>query len=352
MKPVATISLICLVLLTSLSWINAVKKPTPLAFPKPKGWPDPSYDFRKNPLTKEGFDLGRKLFYDEKLSKDSTLSCASCHQQFAAFSTFEHSLSHGYNNTLTTRNAPSLQNLAWEKAFMWDGRIKQLDAQPISPLTAPNEMGANLDTIISRLSKDSAYRRLFTAAFGDPVITTQRMTKALSQFMVMLISADSKYDRVMRGEDSFALPEQLGYAIFKQKCSTCHKEPFFTDYSYRNTGLPMDNTLSDVGRMKATGVRKDSMAFKVPSLRNVALTFPYGHDGRFLTLLSVMEHYRKNMIVSEGTDSLLKHRIVLSNFEVGQLTAFLHALTDTGFVTNPDFAPPGYKITPNFAHVH
>jgi cytochrome c peroxidase len=342
MKPVATICLIVSVLLTSLSWINATHKPTPLAFPQPKGWPAPSYDFKKNPLTEEGFYLGRKLFYDERLSEDSTISCASCHQQFAAFSTFEHALSHGYNNSLTTRNAPSLQNLAWEKEFMWDGRIGTLDAQPISPLTAPNEMGSNLDTINRRLRKDPEYKKLFTAAFGDPDITIERITKALSQFMLMLISADSKYDRVMRGEDSFLLPEKLGYTLFQQKCSSCHREPLFTDYSYRNTGLPIDLTLNDYGRVKATGTPKDSMAFRVPSLRNVALTYPYGHDGRFLTLLSVMEHYRKNTI----------QHIPLSNFEVGQLTAFLKALTDTGFVKNPNFAPPGYKIIPNFSHLH
>lgn len=324
----------------------------PMKLPVPSGWPAPYYDFKKNPLTLEGFLLGRKLFYDERLSKDSTISCASCHQQFGAFATFEHSLSHGVDNNLTTRNAPALQNLAWQKEYMWDGGINHLDLQPLAPLTATNEMGATIANVLLKLRRDSAYPRMFREAFGDTLINTQRMNKAFSQFLVMLVSATSKFDRVRQGKDSFLLPEKLGYAIFEQKCSSCHKEPLFTDLTYRNTGLPMDNTLNDYGRMKITGDRKDSLKFKVPSLRNVAITRPYGHDGRFFSLLNIFEHYRKNMIVTPLTDSILQHRLPLSNFEIGQLTAFLNTLTDTSFLKNPLFAPPGYVITPVFIHRH
>lgn len=178
------------------------------------------------------------------------------------------------------------------------------------------------------------------------------MNHAMSQFMLMLVSSNSKYDKVMRGEAEFILPEKLGYEIFKQKCNACHREPLFTDFSYRNTGLPIDSTLLDYGRMKITGDKKDSLKFKVPSLRNVAVTFPYGHDGRFFSLQNVYEHYRNRMVVMPNTDSLLLHKMPLSNYETGQLTAFLRTLTDTSFMKNPDFAPPGYEITPDFIHYH
>ena len=326
--------------------------PTPMTLPIPAGWPAPLYDLEKNPLTKEGFELGRKLFYDERLSRDSTISCASCHQQFGAFATYEHPLSHGIGNTLTTRNAPALQNLAWQKEYMWDGGITHLDLQPLAPLTATNEMGETIGHVLNKLRRDTAYPRLFLKAFGDTTINTQRMDRALSQYLVLLISADSKYDKVKAGRDSFSLPERLGYAIFQKKCSSCHREPLFTDNSYRNTGMTLDTTLGDLGRMRITGDPSDSLKFKVPSLRNVAITHPYGHDGRFFTLLNVFEHYRKNMIATPLTDSLLQRRLPLSNFEIGQLTAFLNTLTDTSFLRNPLFAPPGYNITPVFIHRH
>lgn len=336
----------------AIAGVDNTQKPTPLSFPIPPGWPAPSYDFKKNPPTLQGFVLGRRLFYDERLSRDSTISCASCHQQFGAFATYEHSLSHGVGNTLTSRNAPALQNLAWQKEYMWDGGISHLDLQPLAPMTAVNEMGETVGNVLHKLRRDTGYQRMFKEAFGDTTINTQRMTKALSQFVLMLVSAQSKYDRVTRGKDSFLLPERLGYAIFQKKCSSCHKEPLFTDGSYRNIGLTLDNTLNDYGRMKITGSRQDSLKFKVPSLRNVAITHPYGHDGRFFSLLNVFDHYRKNMQLTLLTDTILQHRLPLSNFEIGQLTAFLNTLTDTAFLKNPFFAPPGYNITPMFIHRH
>ncbi|MBX2931150.1 MAG: cytochrome-c peroxidase [Chitinophagaceae bacterium] len=333
-------SLVCIVCV-GVGFISIKKhKPTPLKFIVPKGWQKPLYDFKKNPLTVEGFELGKKLFYDERLSKDNTISCASCHQQFSAFANYDHNFSHGFNNSFTTRNAPALQNLAWQKEFMWDGGINHLDVQPISPITAENEMAETLENVIDKLKQDTAYQRMFKAAFGNDVINTQRMGKALSQFMLMLVSSNSKYDRVMRGKDSFILPEKLGYEIFQQKCVSCHKEPFFTDFSYRNIGMPLDATLNDIGRMKITGQSTDSLKFKIPSLRNVNITSPYGHDGRFFALSNVFEHYRKNMQPIATTDRLLKNKMPLSNFQIGQLTAFLYTLTDSSFINNPMFAPP------------
>lgn len=323
-----------------------------MSLPIPPGWPVPRYNLKSNPLTREGFFLGRKLFYDTRLSRDSSLSCASCHQQFGAFATYDHPLSHGIDNALTTRNAPALQNLAWCTEFMWDGGINHLDLQPLAPLTATNEMGETLASVIHKLRRDTAYPRLFKAAFGDTAITTARLTKAFSQYLIRLVSANSKYDRVMQNKDSFTLPEKLGYAIFRQKCSSCHREPLFTDGSYRNIGMPPDQTLNDYGRMRITGKREDSLKFRVPSLRNAAITHPYGHDGRFFSLLNVFDHYRKNMQLSPGVDTTLLHRLPLNNFEIGQLTAFIGALTDTAFLRDTLFAPPEYPITPIFIHRH
>jgi cytochrome c peroxidase len=343
--------LVCMVCV-GIGFVEIKKhQPTPLKFTVPKGWPKPIYNFKNNPLTVEGFELGKKLFYDERLSKDSTISCASCHQQFSAFATYDHNFSHGYNNTFTTRNAPALQNLAWQKEFMWDGGINHLDVQPITPILAENEMAETLENVIKKLKKDTAYLRMFKAAYGDNAINTQRITRALSQFMVMLISSNSKYDRVKREEDTFNLPEKLGYEIFKQKCVSCHTEPFFTDFTYRNTGITKDATIDDIGRMRITGNNKDSLKFKVPSLRNVDITFPYGHDGRFMTLSNVFEHYRKNMQPIHTTDTLLKNKLYLSNFQIGQLTAFLFTLTDSAFIKNPMFAAPTYT-KPILLHQH
>jgi cytochrome c peroxidase len=194
---------------------------------------------------------------------------------------------------------------------------------------------------------------MFKAAFGPAtVINTQKLTMALSQFVVMLVSSNSKYDKVMRGEAEFILPEKLGYEIFTSKCSSCHKMPLFSDFTYRNTGLKLDTTLNDFGRMKITSDKNDSLKFKVPSLRNVAVTAPYGHDGRFFSLQNVYEHYRNRIVIGPNTDSLLLHKIPLSNYEMGQITAFLRTLTDTTFLKNPDFAPKGYDITPFFIHYH
>lgn len=309
----------------------------------PQGWPPIRYLLDSNQLTQEGIDLGRRLFYDGRLSKDGNFPCASCHQPFAAMANFEHNLSHGFNNQFTTRNAPGLANLAWQTAFNWDGGITHLDLQPLHPLTASNEMAENLDTVIFKLKKDTSYRRLFAAAFGSPVINTQRITKALSQFLLTLVSASSKYDRVMAGRDSFNLPERLGYAMFQEKCAGCHPGPLFTDYSYRNNGITLDTTLKDVGRMGITHQADDSLKFKVPSLRNVMITFPYMHDGRYYSIFDVLDHYSKKMTVGPTTDPLLQHKMPLSNFEKGQIVAFLMALTDSSFLKNERFVQPVYN---------
>jgi cytochrome c peroxidase len=330
------VTVFCLVAFTNKT------KPSPVKFVVPKGWPKPMYNFKENPLTKEGIALGRMLFYDEILSKDSSISCATCHQQYAAFSTYDHNLSHGINNAVTNRNAPALQNLAWQKEFMLDGGINHLDAQALAPLTAENEMAETIENVIKKLQRSSRYKAMFKAAFGTEEITTQKFTKAISQFVLTLVSSNSKYDRVMRGEDTFILPEKLGYDIFKQKCVSCHKEPFFTDFSYRHNGMPLDEYIQDEGRKVISRKSEDSLKFRVPSLRNVGVTAPYGHDGRFYGLYNVFEHYRNKMQPSATTDSLLKNKLHLSNFQIGQLTAFLRTLTDSSFLQNEAFMHPLY----------
>lgn len=338
------IHILFLLLVICTAWITTdrfVFKSKPVKFEIPKGWPQPVYDFTKNPLTQEGILLGKTIFYDPQISKDGTISCGSCHQQFGAFNTYDHNLSHGLENMLTTRNAPALFNLAWQKEFMWDGGINHLDLQFLAPLTAHNEMGETVDGVISKMKASPQYKKMFKAAFGDEIISTERIGKAVSQFLLTLVSSNSKYDKVKRGEANFNLPEGLGYEIFKQKCISCHTEPFFTDFSYRDIGIPEDAYLQDKGRMKITSLSTDSLKFRVPSLRNVAVSFPYGHDGRFYSLMNVFEHYRRNMVVTKNTDPILRNKLPLSNYEIGQLKAFLGTLTDSVFLQDIRFAPPG-----------
>jgi len=306
----------------------------------PAGWPKPATDiFAKNRLTKQGFQLGKKLFYDGRLSKDGNFPCASCHQQFAAFVSYDHDFSHGYNNTFTTRNAPPLFNLAWMTKMHWDGGINHIEVQPLSPITAKNEMAETLDSVLYKLKKDTAYPRLFKAAFGTPEINSQRMLKAIAQFTGSIVSSNSKYDKVQRGEASFTPGEQNGYNFFKAKCAACHKEPLFTDNSFRNNGMAVNTYLHDYGRLKITGNKNDSLKFKVPSLRNVMLTFPYMHDGRYYSLGTAIDHYRKNIITTQPTlDSLLKTRIAISDREKNDLIYFLNTLTDTTMTRNPRFS--------------
>jgi cytochrome c peroxidase len=327
--------------------------PTPLKLKIPKGWPKPPTDiFATNKLTEQGFQLGKKLFYDGRLSKGGEISCASCHQQFASFATFDHDLSHGVNNTFSTRNAPALMNLAWSKDLHWDGGINHIEVQPLSPMTAPNEMGETLDSILFKLKQDSVYPRMFKAAFGDKAITSQRLLKALAQFTGSLVSSDSKYDKVMRKEAVFTSYEQSGYEVFKANCAACHKEPLFTDNSYRNNGL-YRNRFKDIGRQKVTQRSSDSLKFKVPTLRNVQVSFPYMHDGRIYTLYQVVDHYRTGLVITQPTvDSLLKNRIKMTDKQKNELVYFLYTLTDTSFIKDPRLAPEKLSATDRINTTH
>lgn len=312
---------------------------TPLYLQVPHKWPKPKYDFKKNPITEEGFQLGRNLFYDPILSRDGTISCESCHSQSTGFTHVDHQLSHGIEGKVGTRNSMALINLAWKKDFMWDGGVNNLEMQPLNPITNPSEMGETLENVIAKLQRSEKYRTLFSKAFGDEKVTSQRLLKALAQFTVMLSSSNSKYDKVMRKETAFTSQEQHGYDLFKTNCASCHKEPLFSDDKFENNGLAIDETLNDFGRIKITNRTEDKLRFKIPTLRNSQFTFPYMHDGRFKTLTEVVKYYN-----SLGHDKNLPKELAqpmnLSDNDRVDLVAFLQTLTDKEFLSDKRFSFP------------
>ena len=306
----------------------------------PVGFPQPNYIFQDNPLSKEGFELGRKLFYDGRLSIDNEHPCSSCHQQIAGFGTFEHDLSHGVFDSHTLRNAPVLFNLAWNTSFHWDGEFTSLKDEAAQPINGHIEMGESFEGVINKINDDAAYKKQFKKVFGYPFIRPEHILKALAQFTGYMVSADSKYDRYKKGTITFSVQEENGYQLYKANCSTCHKEPLFTDYSFRNIGMPADNFLKDYGRMRITGKKEDSLKFKVPTLRNTYISSNYMHDGRFNTLAQCLNHYRTGVQQSATLDPLLTNGITLTNTQVTELSLFLRALTDSAFLKDPRFIKP------------
>ena len=325
---------------------------TPLSLEVPEGWPQPNDIFKNNPLTEEGFQLGRRLFYDGLLSKDGNFSCGSCHQQFAAFVTFDHDLSHGFNDQFSTRNSPPLQNLAWVPLYHWDDDINHLEVKAISPLTAHNEMAEEIDSVLQKLRGVPEYKTLFKNAFGQDTINSERMLKALAQFVGTLVSANSRYDKFKRGDETFTPAELHGYEVFKAKCASCHVEPLFTDNTFRNNGLPLNEYLMDYGRMGITTELSDSLKFRVPSLRNVSVTQPYMHDGRLYSLGQVIEHYRTGIQQSATLDPSLENGMEFTKLEKYDLIQFMATLTDTAFLKNKRFSQPeGIQISlPGHGH--
>ncbi len=315
---------------------------TPVAVKYPDFWPKPVYDFASKPLTKEAVLLGRILFYDPILSRDSTISCSSCHLSFTAFTHVDHNLSHGIDNRIGTRNAPALVNLAWSKTYMWDGAIINLDMQGLAPITHPSEMDEDLAHVVAKMQRSQKYSAWFESAFGDTAITGARILRALGQFQLTIISANAKYDQVMRGEPGIAFTDQEanGYRLFQQNCTSCHREPLFTDGSFRNNGLPIDTLLNDQGRMRITQDPSDARLFKVPTLRNVEFSSPYMHDGRFKSLYQVLTHYTDGIASSPTLDANLRSKVALSPEARVDLVAFLLTLTDKQFLFNREFGYP------------
>lgn len=311
-----------------------------ISFSVPHGWPQPVYTFQNNQLTQAGFELGRKLFYDTRLSADNTISCGTCHQQFAAFAHLDHTVSHGIHELLGTRNSPALFNIAWQPGFFWDGGVNNIENQPINPMQNPVEMDQPVSETITKLSADEQYRSMFNTVFGSDTINSQRIFRALAQFMAAMVSDNSKYDQYTRGEATLTEQELHGLTLVREKCEGCHKEPLFSDYSYRNNGLTVNTTYNDSGRAHITQDPADSHKFKVPSLRNVARSSPYMHDGRFSTLDAVLEHYRSGIYQWPNVDPLVKDGITMSDQDKADIIAFLNTLTDETFLHDPRFSEP------------
>ncbi|PZD78446.1 cytochrome-c peroxidase [Mesonia sp. K7] len=314
-----------------------------LEFVKPEHFPELTYDLAQNPPTEKGFELGKKLFYEGDLSSDGTVSCGFCHIQDFAFTHHTHIVSHGVEGKLGTRNAQPLFNMAFMNDFTWDGAVSHLDQQPIVPITSPVEMNEQVGNVIEKLKQDDTYVELFAAAFDNQEVNTENMLKALSQFVVMMVSANTKYDRVLHNSgDVFTEEEQQGKAIFEQKCATCHAGILFTDQSYRNNGLQIDPEYNDIGRERVTGLAQDNRKFKVPTLRNIEITYPYMHDGRFQTLRDVLDFYDEGVEVSETLDAQLQQNgtigIPLTEEEKDLLLTFFKTLNDDNFLFDDRFS--------------
>ncbi len=303
----------------------------------PAGWPNPVYDFTGNTVTYDGFTLGRYLFYEPMLSLDSTISCGSCHMQVFGFTNGpSHATSHGVNGLLGKRNSPALFNLTWHTKIMWDGGVNNLENQPIGPIQNPIEMNLSLSNALLRIAASSKYKTLFKNAYGDTVVTSQRFLKSFAQFMGLMVSYNSKYDKVKNGKETFTAAENNGYTVFKNKCASCHNEPLFSDYSFRNNGLPI-NSYQDSGRYKITLDANDIFRFKTPSLRNLGFTSPYMHDGRFSSLTQVLNHYETGVSPTINLDPLLSGGIALSPQEKSDLLSFLATLNDYSLFNDSRF---------------
>jgi cytochrome c peroxidase len=309
----------------------------------PEGWPKPVYSFSVNTITEDKFILGRALFYDPILSVDSTISCGSCHQQFAAFAHADHDLSHGIYDRVGTRNAPGIFNLNWHPLFMHDGGINHIEVMPLGPISNTLEMGADVNPVIAKLQASSKYKNLFKKAFGTETVNSQNMLRAMAQFMGLMYSYNSKFDLYKRRESNAQLSESelRGYNLFLTNCNTCHKEPLFTDFSFRSNGLAVNPFINDTGRAHITGEAQDRFKFKTPSLRNIAKTAPYMHDGRFNTLQECLDHYANVKPNLVNLDPLLQNSgLPLSTQDKQDIIAFLNTLTDYKLLADRRFADP------------
>jgi cytochrome c peroxidase len=335
---------------TALIFIVSCKKdvaiadssnPSEISFAVPQDWPTPFYNFENNTLTPAGFALGRKLFYDTRLSKDNTISCGTCHQSYVAFANANHRFSHGINDLLGKRNAPALFNLNWHTSFMWDGGINHIEVQPLGPITNPIEMAETIANVVNKINADATYKQMFLTAYGSTEINSEKMLKALAQFMGAIVSSNSRYDKYMRQETDGVLnsSELAGLAVYQAKCAICHKAPLFTDYTFRNIGLT-PTSAPDSGRAHITQNPADLYAFKVPTLRNLAYTAPYMHDGRFNTIDQVFDQMQSGIYVSPSLDTLMKKGITLSAQERIDLKSFLNSLNDESLVQDKRFQEP------------
>jgi cytochrome c peroxidase len=333
---------------------------------------DPPVEFgdfiipQDNPLTKEGVALGRMLFYEPKLSGDNTISCASCHQQKYGFAD-DKRFSKGIMGQEGRKNSMALANLLWDRRFFWDGRSPSLEKQVLEPIMDELEMHQSLEQTVGKLQQSSLYPIKFKEAFGSDIITSENISKAISQFIRTMVSSNSKFDKARRGEIQLTDDEEMGQFLFFThpipsvglrggNCGDCHTGMRVGGLpgefgAFHNNGLDDDENLEN-GLMNTTGKQMDKGKFKAPSLRNIALTAPYMHDGRFNTLEEVLDHYNDHIKMSQTLDPLILEasnearktgdpvRLHLTDDEKRQIIAFLKILTDHEFITDSQFSNP------------
>lgn len=308
-----------------------------------------------NPLTREGVKLGRMLFYEKALSQDNSMACASCHlQQFAFTDTATFSI--GVKGLPGGRQAMTIFNMAWHSnEFFWDGRAHLLRDQSLKPIQDKLEMNETLPNVVAKLKAKEMYPVQFLRAFGTMNVTPELMSKAMEQFMNSIISNSSKYDDFLAGKATFTTQEERGRFLFFTEynpsfpnasgadCQHCHAGDNFENDRYMNNGLDTDAQITDIGREKVTGKASDKAKFKVTSLRNIELSAPYMHDGRFKTLEEVINHYNKvkrSSTLALEFDQQLPQGLQLTQGDQKALVAFLKTLTDNQMINNPEYASP------------
>lgn len=309
-----------------------------------------------NPLTIEKVKLGNRLFYEKILSRDNTINCASCHIQKDGFSDLRQ-FSLGVNDAVGKRQAMPIFNLAWhENGFFWDGRAELLRHQSILPIQDPLEMDSQMEDVITKLNLNESYKNHFIRAFGDASITEERISLALEAFMFSIVSDDSKFDRFLKGKATLTASEERGRHLFFTEynpffpessgadCAHCHSGNNFENDLYMNNGL--DEEFADRGREDATGNPEDRGKFKVPSLRNIAVTGPYMHDGRFTSLEEVIAHYNDGIKHSITLDPALEMTmdtgLMLDDADIQDLVNFLNTLTDERYLNNVEYQQLNY----------
>ena len=310
---------------------------TPYTIEIPYGFPNMIIP-QNNPMTVEGVNLGEKLFNDPILSADNSLACINCHDKSSSFSD-PNQYSTGIDNIQGTRNASALVNIGWNSSFNWDGSAQSLEEQAFEPVTNPIEMHDTWQNVENKINTNLEYKDLFLAAFNIDYIDSNHIVMAIAQFERTLISSDSKFDRYIRGEEQLTPSELSGYAIFnseKGDCFHCHGSQMFMDNRFHNNGLDIEPFI-DLGLGYVSGNSNDNGKFRTPSLRNIEYTSPYMHDGRFISLEEVVNHYNSGGNYSSTVDPLMKKvgiGLQLTNEEKQDLVSFLKTLSDENFITN------------------
>ncbi|MEJ8800786.1 cytochrome-c peroxidase [Pontibacter sp. H249] len=333
------------------------KEPTPYKFSIPSTFPQNLQIPADNPTTEEGVELGRFLFYEKKLSGNNTMSCGSCHQQDKAF-TDGRALAVGIQGKPHRRSAMSLANLLWINQLNWDGSATSLEQQARIPIENEVELHQSLSGAVQKLQATAMYPPMFKKAFGSDVITEDNLLKALAQFQRTLISGNSRYDRYLLKQEALTPDEVEGMKLFLThpepgeglrgaNCGDCHGGTLLSMQTFHNNGL--DAVLKDNGMGDITGNSRHNGLFRAPSLRNIALTAPYMHDGRFKTLEEVLNHYNDHMqydspnispLIVEATNEVGGKTLMITEEEKRKVIAFLHTLTDTTFTKDKRFSDP------------